>query len=100
MKIPPPLAWLPEYIQSMERATGDSIALDLCRTINPLVHEAIFTFNEPPSPEASLGAWNILQIWAKKNDCIPCKILKRSPYQILVHIIVKRRNGPDKEEKP
>ena len=100
MKIPPPLAWLKDYTLSLERATGTKILLDLTPTVNPLIYRVILTWEETPSPKVSLGAWNIFQSWAAKNDCVPHGKTERTPCVKAFTIIIKRRLGPDREDLP
>lgn len=100
MKIPPPLSWLTEYTQSIERATGIPILLDLNRTVNPLVYEVTLSWAEEPSGAVALGAWNIFQMWANKNDSVPSGQVRRTPRKMTYCIIIKRRFGPNREDTP
>lgn len=100
MKIPPPLAWLTDYVLSLERATGVKILLGLSSTVNPLVYMVTLRWEETPSGKVALGAWNIFQTWATKNDCVTTGRSERAPGKMSFQVIIKRRLGPDREESP
>lgn len=100
MKIPPPLIWTDKFKESAERATGKEMSLFIAKTVNPLVYTITLEVAEPLSSNEFTGLWNMFQIWASKNDCVPYGKVGRSHNALRSDLIVKRRNGPDKEEVP
>lgn len=96
---PPPLAWLDGFVRSIEGATGSRIVWSLTPTINPLVHKVRFFFPEPISGKSLMLVWNLFQMYAAKNDCVPQG--KRSEEKALfAEIVTKRRLGPPRNEHP
>lgn len=98
--VPPPLAWLPSLADSMERALGFRVRVDLHPTVNPLVYTVKFFFEDSVPSKLSLKLWNLVQQYAVKNDCVPEGKVMLTPFLMVVRIVVKRRLGMDKNETP
>ena len=74
--------------------------LQMSKTVNPLVYSIIMEFPEPLSSSEYQGLWNMFQIWASKNDCVPYGKVRREGSSVVAEVIIKRRNGPDRKEFP
>lgn len=97
--VPPPLAWVPLFVKSMERAMGIEIAFEMEPTVNPLIYQVVLRFNE--HLDRPLDVWNMFQIWAAKNDSIPYgKIKQPNSRTMILDVIIKRRLGVERDEIP
>lgn len=97
---PPPLAWLRAFSDSTSRALDQRIIFELLPSVNPLVYKLRLRWPEPVNGKLKNGIWNLFQIWAWKNDCVPQGHVDTSNYGMTIELIIKRRLGAPKEELP
>ena len=99
MVLPPPLAWLPDVADSLSRALGCSVSYQLRPTVNALVYILVLRFSAPQEPRFTGQVWNLIQMYAARNDAIPQGV-ESEPLEMRISIGMKRRLGPPKREAP
>lgn len=99
-ELPPPLRWIDSFITSIGEAIGSGIAIELEKTVNPLVYDFTLHFEELIAGPRMLQIWNMLQQYAAKNETIPQGKVAIGPFSMRVKLVVKRRLGPPRDEKP
>jgi len=100
MSLPSPLAWVQSYAQSVQRALGCDIRLEVKPTVNQLVYKTTIYFGEPQSKEQRLRVWNMLQTWAAKNDAMTGAKVTSTDLLMRTSIGMKQRLGPTKDTNP
>jgi hypothetical protein len=100
VKLPPPLEWVLEYTASMSRAVGIPIDFDVKPTVNPLLLQVRLDWLEPMSPASTNDIWNMFQVWAAKNECVPYGKITKTPYSVTMGVIIKRRLGYGRNDNP
>lgn len=98
--LPPPLAWIPGFVQSLSGALGTSVDVALAKTVNPLVYKVQFTFGEVISGKRMLLVWNLYQKYAAKNDAFPQGKIESEGRSMSTHIAITRRFGLPRNEHP
>lgn len=99
-KTPPSLVWVKQFGDSLGRALGIDIRVDVTPTVNPLLFNLTVYWAEYITPSRVKDIWNMIQIWAHKNDCIPYGRLTTTPVKASVQIVIKRRLGNEKNLTP
>jgi hypothetical protein len=84
----------------MSRALGCSVAAEVRPTINPLVYTLRFRFGETQPGKRMLLLWNIVQMYAWKNDAVPQGRLELEGSILTVRMGMKRRLGQPKDLAP
>lgn len=97
---PPPLAWLPSYAKSMQTALGCSVDVQVRPARVPLLYRVVFTFGEPLSGWAMMQTWNLFQMYAATNDCVPQGRVEREGRSLTVEVATKRRLGEPRDDHP
>lgn len=95
----PPLAWVPEFHASFNRAAEITPTFSVEDTVNPLVKNVIFHLSEPLTGENYAPFQRLAHGFAKANGCVLERIYNKKDRLILV-LIVKRRLGPVREKNP
>jgi len=96
----PPLAWVPLFTSSMERALGCQVIYTIKETVNPLKLFLKLSFSEPQSPTILFHIWNSLQMWAYSNDTLLQGKLNKNPISLEIFIIIKRLRGIPSTKEP
>lgn len=95
----PPLAWVPGFHASFNRAVEISPSFAVEDTVNPLVKNVIFHLSEPLGGKNYAPFQSLAHGFAKANGCVLERIYNHPKYLLLV-VIVKRRLGPTREKNP
>lgn len=93
MLTPPPLAWLNGFIHSIVGALGSGVSFSVNKTINPLVMRIKLSFQEPVAGKNLVLVWNLFQMYASKNDCIPQGKASEGDRSLITDVVIKRRIG-------
>jgi hypothetical protein len=97
---PPPLVWIHKFVASIERAVDYNVLLDLRPTVNPLQYYVSFHWPVDFDPITINMIWNMFQMWASKNDCVPNGLTVRNRDKLSVGLVIKRRLGSEKNDTP
>lgn len=104
MQHPPPLAWLDLFCSSTGTALDQPIQASVRPTVNPLVYAVYLKWASPVSNKLRNSVWNLFQIWAAKNDCVPQGKVDHGDSEfnkeLTVSVVVKQRLGLPKREQP
>jgi hypothetical protein len=92
--------WLPLVSDSMSRALGCSVNLRVLPTVMPLMYTLSFEFSEVQSPTMMMKLWNIVQMYAARNDAVTTTMKHENGRKLSISIGVKRRLGPPKNLEP
>lgn len=98
--LPPPLAWVDGFIQSVQGAIGSGVKYDTSTTVNPLVFKIRIRFQEKVSGKNMMLIWNLFQGYAAKNDSVPQGKVAEGEFKLVAEIIIKRRLGPPRDRHP
>ena len=98
--LPPPLRWVESFLESIGQAIGSGVEVEIEKTVNPLVFNIKVTFGELIAGPRMMHIWNIFQQYASKNDTLPQGKVSISPRTMAIQVVVKRRLGPPRNEKP
>ncbi|TXH11234.1 MAG: hypothetical protein E6R04_02875 [Spirochaetes bacterium] len=99
-ELPPPLAWLPSFANSLSGAIDSPVQVECTQSVNPLVYIVKFRFGEKVTGKRMMLVWNLYQQYAAKNDSIPQGRVETEGNTLTTTIIVKRRLGPPRNEHP
>jgi hypothetical protein len=99
VNLTPPLMWIPDLADSLGRALGCAATYQVHSTVNPLMYTIVFDFSEPQESKYLLQVWNLIQMYAAKNDSVTRNV-KIEPRSVHAEIGVKRRLGPPRTSKP
>lgn len=100
MVLPPSLKWIDSYCNSLSTALGQTVTHSESPTIIPLIFLVKLTFNPPITPKNKVLAWNMLEIFAAKNDSALHHASIENPNIWVLDLIAKRRLGPERNEHP
>jgi hypothetical protein len=100
MQLSPPLAWFGGFIRSIEGAIGMTVQWHLSRTVNPLVFKIRIYFPERVSGRNLMLIWNLFQMYAARNNCVPQGRSSNSDKALSAEIITKQRLGLPQNEHP
>ncbi len=100
MELLPPLEWVEGFVRSLNGALGTNTLYTLSKTVNPLVYKIKLKFQEQISGRNKMLVWNLLQMYASKNDCIPQGKVSDKDTELVADIAIKRRLGPSKNAHP
>lgn len=92
--------WLPSVTGSLSRALGCQASFEAKTGVNPLVYTVDFIFGEEQQPKRVGMIWNLVQMYAARNDAHAKEVLLIPPSRLRVIILLKRRIGPPKAETP
>lgn len=98
--LPPPLQWIPSVTDSMSRALGCGAVYHLKATVNPLVYTVTFEFSETQSPKMMMRLWNIIQMYAYRNEATCEGMNHKDGKKLIVAIGMRRRFGEAKDLVP
>lgn len=99
-ELPPPLAWVPSVAASLSRALGCGVTAEVRPTINPLVYTLRFKFGESQPGRRMLLLWNLVQMYAWKNDAVPQGKIETEGSVLTIRMGTKRRLGQPKNLTP
>lgn len=100
MQLSPPLAWFDGFIKSIGGAIGASPQWNLTTTVNPLVFRVRIYFPERVSGRNLVLIWNLFQMYAAKNNCVPQGKSSNSDRVLSAEIVTKQRLGLPQNEHP
>lgn len=66
----------------------------------PLVHKVTLTFGEDLQGKTMLQVWNLFQMYAAHNDCVPQGRLERDGRVLTLLVATKRRLGEPRDDHP
>lgn len=98
--LPPPLAWIASFIHSVQGAVGRKVTYEISQTVNPLVYRIRIDFPEKVSGKSMMLVWNLFQMYAAKNDCVPQGKAADGDYRLVTEVIMKQRLGRPKNKHP
>lgn len=99
--LPPPLAWIPSLMHSLEGAMGHHPIYSVTPTINPLVYKLRIYFTGTVSGSTAMQVWNLFQMFAAKNDCVAQGKRGEGEDRVLfAEVVMKQRLGLPKSEHP
>lgn len=97
---PPALAWLDGLMHSLTGATGASVSYTTKATVNPLVIQLKVSFGQWMSGTNMMLSWNLLQMYAAKNECVLQGKTAKEDGTLLSEVIMKRRLGLPMDKHP
>ena len=97
---PPPLMWVLDVVDSMSRALGCAASVLIKGTTNPLMYTIDFAFGERQTPRVLGQLWNLVQMYAARNDAVADAVNVDDPNHLKVRVIIKRRLGPPRRDSP
>jgi len=99
-ELPPPLAWLPGFANSLSGAIDTPLQIECTQSVNPLVYIVKFRFGENVTGKRMMLVWNLYQQYAAKNDAVPQGKVESEGKTLTTSIIIKRKRGLPRNEHP
>ena len=84
----------------MSRALGCLTFYRIHSGVNALLYTVKITFGEPPIPKNRILIWNLIQMYAYKNECVIQGKAAFLDDMLVFTIGMKRRLGTERQEDP
>lgn len=98
--LPPSLAWVASFINSVQGAVDRKVRYEISGTVNPLVYKIRIDFPEKISGKNLMLVWNLFQMYAATNDCVPQGKAADGDHRLVTEVITKRRRVFPKNKHP
>lgn len=96
----PRLAWVPELMATINRATGGQIkSMELVPTVDPLKVAVVFHLSESLDGQDWNPFASIAHAFASANDCV-IENIRRVGKSLILNVLTKRRFGPEMKRNP